>query len=87
MLEDKLISKAAGNSGRFTAIKTREVRDRLRQYFNYDLIKFPTFQTNTESVASMTQPKVIKPIEKAISHGSSHLSVTDLTLSVSELMG
>jgi hypothetical protein len=84
MVEDKFVIRPSVS--KFTAVKTKEVRDRLRQYFNYDLTKFPELvRPAAQPTTSATQPRVIKP--PAISADTNHhVSITDLTLSVSELM-
>lgn len=90
MTEDKFIVKQSGKLPTFVAMKTKQVRERLRQYFNYDLIKFPIFAdicNHTTASASMTQPKVIRPCCKSDAiTDHQRFSVNDLTLSVNDKM-
>lgn len=85
MVEDQFITRLPGKTANYSVIKTKEVRDRLRQYFNYELIKFPSF---TQSGESMTQPKISKPtmIGKRQNGDNYKSSVTELTLSVNDAM-
>lgn len=81
MMEDRFITKQPGKGSIYTVIKTKEVRDHLRLYFNYELISFPKLHASNES---MTQPKVYKA--KCKTPECLRTSVTELTLSVNDAM-
>jgi hypothetical protein len=88
MIDDKFVCKPSGKHTQFTVIKTKDVRDRLRQYFNYELIKFPSFNSPGES---LTQPRVTKPSTppKMTNDATQEIirtSVTELTLSVNDIL-
>lgn len=90
MLEEKFIEKQGSSSRNkeYQVIKTKQVRDRLRQYFNYELTTFPVI--NDSEVVFMTQAKVTKPRNQQtpvkIKSEQLRTSVTELTMSCNDAM-
>ena len=90
MLTDEFLVKENNGGSQISVVKTKQTRDKLRVYFDHELVKFPDLG------GSMTQPKVIKPVKPTYTNAAANVdslslmnktSVTELTMSVaSEMM-